>query len=96
MTELGAGDRLAQLLLPYCRRDMEKATGGPDHELGWWFAGAPPEVARQALTLCQVKAGERPNDQPPEEWLVEQAAFRHPPPVGLARVGPAGLACRRR
>ena len=75
MTDLGAGDRLARLLLPYCRREME-SVGGPDHEIGWWFAAAPPEAAREALAVVQAVAGERPNDQPPEEWLVKQAALR--------------------
>ncbi len=70
-----AGDRLARLLLPYCRRKLEDVDG-PDNEVGWWFAGAPPDVAREALALVHAVAGERPNDQPPEEWLVAQATHR--------------------
>lgn len=92
MTDRYAGDRLARLLLPYRCREME-AMGGPDHELGWWFAAAPPEVAQQALTLCQVVPGERPNGQPPEEWLVEQAAIRGGVLAGFA--APAGPASPR-
>lgn len=75
MTEQNAADRLASILLPYCRLELEEE--GPDHELGWWFAGAPPEVVREALTLVIYwEPGERPNDQPPGEWLVEQAERR--------------------
>jgi len=29
-----AGDRLARLLLPYCRHKI-KDSEGPDHEVGW-------------------------------------------------------------
>ena len=73
MTKHDAGDRLAQLLLPYCRREIE-VDGGPNHYNGWWFTEAPPGVIREALTLVIDKVpGERPNDQPPEEWLVTQA-----------------------
>jgi hypothetical protein len=72
----GAGGRLAELLLPYCRREREEPDG-PDHETGWWFTGAPPDVVREALDLVQAVPGERANDQPPEEWLVAQAAIRH-------------------
>jgi hypothetical protein len=87
MTELSAGDRLARLLLPHRRRGTGKE---PDHDLGWWFAGAPPEIVQQALGLCQAVAGERPNDQPPEEWLVEQAALRGGVLSGfVAPTGPA-------
>jgi len=76
MTEHEAGDRLARVLLPYCRSDIEDADG-PDHEMGCWFTDAPPEVTREALTLTVDKLpGERPNDQPPEEWLVAQAERR--------------------
>lgn len=24
---------------------------GPDHETGWWFTDAPPDVTREALSL---------------------------------------------
>lgn len=76
MTEHDAGDRMARLLLPYCRHELEGADG-PDHESGWWFTAAPPEVAKEALSLAaDWRAGDRPNDQPPEEWLVEQAECR--------------------
>lgn len=91
MTELDAGDRLAQLLLPY-HREIE-AGDEPDHELGWWFAAAPPDVAQEALTLVGAVAGERPNDQPPEQWLVEQAAQRGGLLAGFAC--PAGPASPR-
>ena len=84
MTEHEAGDRLARLLLPYCRR-----AGGPDHESGWWFTDAPPDVTREALTMVIDKMpGERPNDQPPEEWLVAQAEHRHGVLAGF--VAPTG------
>ncbi len=69
------GDRLAEVLLPYCIREFE-SDDGPDHEIGWWFRDAPPAVAREALTLVRQYPGERPNDQPPEEWLVDQAEKR--------------------
>jgi hypothetical protein len=69
------GDRLAEVLLPYCIRDFE-ADDGPDDEIGWWFRGAPPAVTREALGLVRKDPGERPNDQPPEEWLVDQAERR--------------------
>lgn len=72
---------------------MNHAGTGPDHEVGWWFAGAPPEIAQQALTLVQAVAGERPNDQPSEEWLVEQAAARGGVLAGF--VAPAGPASPR-
>ena len=76
MTEHQAGDDVARLLLPYCRREIEEA-GGPDHESGWWFTDAPPQVTREALALTiDWVPGERPNDQPPEEWLVAQAECR--------------------
>ena len=77
MTEQDAGDRLAQLLIPYCRRAILEDPGSLDHEGGWWFTAAPPEVAREALSLSIYwTPGQRPNDQPPEEWLVEQAERR--------------------
>ncbi len=76
MTEHDAGNRVVKLLLPYCRRELE-GPDGPDHEGGWWFTGAPPEVAREALSLAtDWTPGERPNDQPPEEWLIEEAERR--------------------
>jgi hypothetical protein len=76
MTEHDAGGRVAEILLPYCRREILE-DGGPDHEMGWWFTDAPPDVTWEALTLVVDKLpGERPNDQPPEEWLVEQAERR--------------------
>lgn len=90
MTEPEAGDRMARLLLPYCRRDIEDADG-PDHEDGWWFTDAPPEVTREALTLTGDRMpGERPNDQPPQEWLVAQAERRGGVLAGfVAPKGPA-------
>jgi hypothetical protein len=69
------GDRLADLLLPYCNREFEPDSD-PDDEIGWWFRDAPPAIAREALTLVDKDPGERPNDQPPEEWLVDQAERR--------------------
>jgi hypothetical protein len=91
MTENDAGDRLAAILLPYCRREIIEDLGTPDHEDGWWFAGAPPEVVREALTLVIDKLpGERPNDQPPEEWLVAEAERRGGMLAGfVAPKGPA-------
>ena len=90
MTEPEAGDRLAQILLPYCRRELEDADG-PDHETGWWFAGAPPEVAQEALSLTvDWTPGMRANDQPPEEWLVAEAERRNGVLAGFAAPkGPA-------
>lgn len=59
--------------------------------MGWWFTGAPPDVAREALTLAPP--GERPNDQPPEAWLVTQAERRDGVLAGFA--APAGPASPR-
>jgi hypothetical protein len=88
-----AGDRLARLLLPYRVNDYDDAED-PDHEAGWWFRAAPPEVMREALTLVDVPTGaERPNDQPPEEWLVAQADCRGGVLAGF--VAPAGPASPR-
>jgi hypothetical protein len=87
MTEREAGNQLARLLLPYCRREWESADG-PDHEIGWWFTAAPPAVVREALALVVKDAGERPNDQPPEDWLVTQADRRGGVLAGYA--APAG------
>ena len=93
MPDRKAGDRLADLLLPYCRRELEEPEG-PDHEVGWWFTDAPPAVVKEALTLAPVPRGaERPNDQPPEAWLVEQAAGRSGMLAGF--VAPAGPASPR-
>jgi hypothetical protein len=84
VTEQNPADRLASILLPYCRPELVDEEG-PDHESGWWFAGAPPEVAREALTLVlDWIPGERPNDQPPEEWLVAQAELRSGVLAGFA------------
>lgn len=90
MVKHDAGDRLAELLLPYCRREIED-DGGPNHENGWWFTDAPPAAIREALTLVIDKLpGERPNDQPPEEWLVAQAERRSGVLAGfVAPKGPA-------
>lgn len=72
-----AGDDVARLLLPYCRREIIEDGYGPDHESGWWFTDAPPEVTREALALTVDRVpGMRPNDQPPEEWLVTEAERR--------------------
>jgi hypothetical protein len=89
MTELKAGDRLARILLPYCRRGNH-SDGGPGRQSGWWFTDAPPDIAREALTLVIDKMpGERPNDQPPQEWLVAQAERRHGVLAGfVAAAGP--------
>jgi len=54
---------------------------------------APADVVREALTLVQAVAGERPNDQPPEDWLVAQAARREGVLAGFA--APAGPASPR-
>jgi hypothetical protein len=76
MTGQKAGDRLARLLLPYLVRDHDDAED-PDHEVGWLFRAAPPKVVLEALKLVHIPPdGERPNDQPPEEWLVAQAECR--------------------
>jgi hypothetical protein len=75
MAEHEAGERLSRLLLPYRRRDADDGNS-PGHELGWWFTDAPPAVVREALAFVSKPPGERPNDQPPEEWLVAQAAGR--------------------
>ncbi len=104
MTAHEAGDRVAQLLLLYCRRDLEDS-GGPDHETGWWFTDAPPDVAREALTVAVGKMpGERANDQPPEEWLVAQAerrggvlaGFAAPKRLASPRMGVDPGGCDRR
>jgi hypothetical protein len=92
MTEHEAGDRLAGLLLPYCRRGLDDA-GGPDHEAVWWFTDAPPAVTREALTLVGAAGCDRPNDQPPEEWLVAQAERRDGVLAGF--VAPGGPVSRR-
>ncbi len=78
-------------LLPYCVREHDDAEE-PDHEVGWWFRPAPPEVVREALTLVHTPVGsERPNDQPPEEWLVAQAESRGGVLTGfVAPAEPAG------
>jgi hypothetical protein len=72
MTKREASDQLARLLLQYCRRGRE-SLNGPDHEAGWWFTAAPPATVRDALALVLKETGERPNDQPPEDWLVDRA-----------------------
>lgn len=93
MTKQEAGALLARLLLPYRVRDHDDAEE-PDHETGWWFRDAPPEVIRQALKSVHVPPGcERPNDQPPEEWLVAQAEHRGGVLAGF--VEPAGPASPR-
>src|SRR5215467_4096690 len=85
MTGQKAGDRLARLLLPYLVRDHDDAED-PDHEVGWWFRAAPPKVVLEALRLVQIPpGGERPNDQPPEEWLVTQAECRGGVLAGFCR-----------
>jgi hypothetical protein len=90
MAEHGAGERLARLLLPYRRHEADDG-GSAGHELGWWFTDAPPAVVREALALVSKSPGERPNDQPPEEWLVAQAARRAGVLAGFAApAGPAG------
>jgi hypothetical protein len=67
---------------------MEEADG-PDNERGWWFTDAPPEITREVLTLVFDKLpGERPNDQPPEEWLMAQAERHDGVLAGF--VAPAG------
>jgi hypothetical protein len=91
MAQHGAGERLAALLLPFRRVVDDEA--GPGHELGWWFTDAPPAVVREALALVRKPPGERPNDQPPEEWLVTQAACRGGVLAGFA--APAGPASPR-
>ena len=90
MTGHEAGDRLAEILLPYCRREIGDPDA-PDHETGWWFTDAPPGVARQALSLAvDWTPGMRANDQPPEEWLVEEAERRGGVLAGFAAPkGPA-------
>lgn len=75
MTDHEAGDHLARLMLPYRRREPEDADG-PDHEAGWWFTDAPPDVTREALAVVDSAGAERPNDQPPGQWLVAQAERR--------------------
>jgi hypothetical protein len=80
------GDRLADLLLPYCLHEME--ADEIDHEIGWWFRDTPPAITREALTLVDKDPGERPNDQPPEEWLVDQAEQRNGSLAGF--VAPRG------
>lgn len=83
------GDRLADLLLPYCLRTMPPAD--IDHEIGWWFRAAPPAAARMALALAGNDPDERPNDQPPEQWLVDQAEQRDGYLAGfVAPKGPFG------
>lgn len=91
MAEHEAGERLARLLLPF-RRELDDEDG-PGPELGWWFTDAPPAVVREALALVSKLPGERPNDQPPEEWLVAHAARRDGILAGFA--APAGPASPR-
>jgi hypothetical protein len=84
MTEDDAGAHMARLLRPYWRHDLDD-TDDPDHKSGWWFGNAPPEVAREALSLAtDWTPGQRPNDQPPEEWLVEEAERRDGVLAGFA------------
>lgn len=92
MTDHEAGDHLARLMLPYRRRELEDADG-PDHEAGWWFTDAPPDVTREALAVVDSAGAERPNDQPPEQWLVAQAERRDGMLAGF--VAPAGPASPR-
>ena len=56
----------------------------PINQFGWWFTGAPPHVVREALAIVQAVPGLRTNDQPPEDWLVEQAATRAGALAGFA------------
>jgi hypothetical protein len=90
MTEHHAGDEVARLLQPYCRREIMEA-GDLDHESGWWFTDAPPKVTQEALALTVDRIpGPRPNDQPPEEWLVAEAERRGGVLAGfVAPQGPA-------
>lgn len=93
MAEHEAGDRLAKILLPHCRREIEDSDG-PDHETGWWFTDAPPDVTRKALSLVvDWTPGMRANDQPPEEWLVAEAERRDGMLAGF--VAPRGPASPR-
>jgi hypothetical protein len=79
-----AGQRMADLLLPYCIREL-LGDQEPEHELGWWFTDAPPPVAREALALAiDWRPGQRPNEQPPEEWLIDQAELRGGVVAGFA------------
>jgi hypothetical protein len=86
MTEHDAGSNVARLLLPYRRRFSWDED--PPDESGWWFAGAPPDAVSEALSLVRTPPDERPNDQPPEGWLVAQAKARHGLLAGFA--APAG------
>jgi hypothetical protein len=86
MTEHDAGNELARLLLPY-RRRFSGDEDPPDHEHGWWFAGAPPDAVSEALSLVRIPPDERPNDQPPEGWLVAQAKVGHGVLAGFAAPG---------
>jgi hypothetical protein len=93
MTQHEAGDRLAKILLPYCRREIEDEDG-PDHETGWWFTAAPPDVTQEALSLAADRTpGMGANDQPPEEWLVAEAERRGGVLAGF--VAPRGPASPR-
>ncbi len=89
MTEHDAGSNVARLLLPY-RRRFSWDEDPPDHESGWWFAGAPPDAVSEALSLVCTPPDERPNDQPPEGWLVAQAKARHGAAGRLRRARRAG------
>jgi hypothetical protein len=44
-------------------------------------------MSRQAFTLIQATPGIRPNDQPPEEWMVAQAGHRHGTLAGFVAPG---------
>ena len=76
-----------------CTAAASLRTRRPDHVVGWWFTEAPPDIVREALALVQAVAGERPNDPPPQEWLVAQAERRGGVLAGFA--APAGAASRR-
>ena len=76
MTEHDAGNELDGCC---CRTAAASAGRGPARPREWlvvrWRAARRRE--RSALSLERIPPDERPNDQPPEGWLVAQAKARH-------------------
>jgi hypothetical protein len=87
MTDHEAGDHLARLMLPYRRRELEDADG-PDHEAGWWFTDAPPDVTREAPAESTTASAERPNEcRGARTGSTASSVMRREPGTGSRRAG---------